>query len=45
MDCLQPCGPYYNPEGDLCGLEEGHEGPCDPTYRPRLPEFMKEAQA
>lgn len=42
--CLKPCGPYYNPEADLCGLDEGHVGDCDPVYAPRLPAFMKEAQ-
>lgn len=35
--CLQPCGPYYEPEGDFCGLPEGHKGNCNPTYQPTLP--------
>ena len=39
--CLAPCGPYYEPQGDFCGLPEGHDGRCDPTYKPRLPAFTE----
>lgn len=42
MKCLLPCGPYYNIDGELCGLEEGHSGDCDPTYRPDMPAYLQE---